>query len=517
VVGWDSWVVIPLATANLDAARRKPGLGLSLETAFDASAAEWLAIAHELGQEATAGLAHTPACVSNASDFGQMLAWTRLVAEWAAETPTTLVVCDDPWLFRHLRQLPGVTAGQAPALWPKALAMAMRGTAARLKAAGRAIWLSLAMRRHTKAQPSGAAWLLVYAHPRSTAEGEDAYFGDCPVRFPALRRVLHVDGGQAASGRLVYKAGRTASLHGWGSIWFALRLPFARWCPRRHAPHGTVDWLVRRAAAREAATAQPAAILWQQHCQTRWLTSTRPRLVAWPWENHAWERALVRTAHRLGVSTIGYQHSVVGPQMLNYSLGSNPDGPASIPQRILCSGGSTRAQLAGCGIPVERLDVGGALRFADVKAVRWDPTAPVFVALPFDGAVAAEMVAAAAAVAAGGRRFIVKAHPMLPYHFDPPPGVAITTRALQQQEAVSAVLFAATTVGLEAALLNLPVLRFRPADRLSINIFPSSITAPVTDARHLGQHLDSVVPIPGIARDQVFAPVNLELWSELFA
>jgi hypothetical protein len=517
VAGWDDWVALPHSAAQLDPTRAKTGVGAALEAAFDQSAAEWLALGRDLGCDKSASLAHTPACVTNASDTGQMMAWGRLVSAWAAEPSTTLVICDDPWMHRYLRDQPNVTTTGVPALWPQVASLAVRGVLARLKAAARAALLSLTMRRNHNTADDGAAWLLVYAHPRSTRQGDDAYFGDSLLRYPGLRRVMHVDGGWSAIRRLVGGAGRSASLHGWGSAWFAITLPFAFWRPRREVRRGRFGWLVRRAAMREAGTAQAAAIAWQRHCQERWLTAVRPRLVAWPWENHAWERALVRAARRRGIATIGYQHSVVGSRMLNYGAGSNPDGLDSIPDRVLCSGASTCEQLALWGVPGSSLAISGALRFVDPTSVPHDPMAPVFIALPFDWAVAEEMVSAAIAAARRGWRFVIKPHPMMPYPVKPSDGIAVTNELLQRQPAVSQVVFAATSVGLEAALMGLPVLRFRPARRLSIDVFPAGIVAPVTEAGRLAEDLQrSVLPLP-LQRSNIFAPVDHDLWRGIFA
>ena len=112
---------------------------------------------------------------------------------------------------------------------------------------------------------------------------------------------------------------------------------------------------------------------------------------------------------------IGYQHSVVGRQMLNYAPQSNPDGLASIPDRILCSGSATAGQLVEWGIPANQVSIGGARRLAEETAPDYARDAPVFLPLPFDKRVSAEMIAAAKSVP--GKTFLVKNHPMTPYAF----------------------------------------------------------------------------------------------------
>ena len=144
---------------------------------------------------------------------------------------------------------------------------------------------------------------------------------------------------------------------------------------------------------------------------------------------------------------------------------------------------------------------------------RYDPKAPVFVALPFDGKVATQMADAARRVASEERRFLLKVHPMTPHYFEPSPGFSHTDSRLEEQEAVSAVLFAATTVGLEAVLMGIPALRFRPDDRISIDILPATVPVGVTGADGLADDLKGLSPPQAVPRDTVFAAVDPTLWE----
>jgi surface carbohydrate biosynthesis protein (TIGR04326 family) len=373
----------------------------------------------------------------------------------------------------------------------------------------------MALRQQKKSAAHGGATLLVYGHPTSTADGIDGYFGDLLKTLPDLTRVLHVDC-NAGRARTLAKDGRTISLHAWCRVTDALALIFARWRPQPQHKAGLNGWLVRRAAAIEGGTAQGAMIAWQQKCQRRWLNETRPRVVAWPWENHSWERDFVRAAHAQGVHTVGYQHSVIGQQMLNYSPASNPDGEGSLPQTIFCTGPATRQQLLDLGVPVERLQIGGALRFSDPPQVRFDAEGPVFIALPFDGETAGQMVAAARALTDKGFRFLIKDHPMTPFKFSSGNGLVRTDKPLQEHSGLRAVIYAATTVGLEAALAGLPTVRFRPEGRLSLNILPKGVDLPVTDAGGLEDALNTLTA-PNLSRDQIFSPVSHALWQRTLA
>lgn len=509
------WVRIPSCAPGvgpaLDAGRELPEIGARLEAAFDAAVRAWWAVARELGREPSAILAHTPSCAANVSDFGEMLAWTKLVDGWAAVPQATLVVCDDPWLFRHLRGRPGVTAGRAPALRPRRIKLALRGLAARTSAAARLACHAMGLRHHRRAAPRGGAALLVYGHPASTARGKDGYFGGLLRDIPKLVRVLHVDCPPARARQLAAD-GRTFSLHGWGNPLFALTLPFARWRPARGHLLGEHGWLVRRAAAKEGGTGQAATIRWQIHCQDRWLARCRPKAVAWPWENHSWERAFVRVARGLGTVTVGYQHATVGRQEINYSVASNPDGEASIPDKVFCSGGATRDQLAEWDIPAARLTVAGALRYERPARPAHDPKAPVFMALPFDSSVAGEMVAAARRASGNEHRFLVKDHPMTPFAFADEDGVTRTDRTLGEQKEISAVVYAATTVGLEAILAGIPTLRFQPRGRVALDILPRGVEVPTAEADGLAAALDHLCDPPEISPERVFAAVDKTLW-----
>ena len=345
---YTSWAAITGEPRGLDPARLRPDLAADLERAFDDSAEEWWSVARTLAGAPGAAFAHAPAAAANVSDFGVMLAWTRLIDRWAREAQPTLVLCDDPYLFRHFAARAGITAGCAPALALRALRLMLRGTCARLAVSVRLAAAALAMGGdHAKAR-RGGAWLLAYGHPASTPDGDDGYFGDLMRSLSGLTRALHVDCAPARARALA--GARTVSLHAFGGPLAALSLVFTRWRPTPAQRRGPLGWLVRRAAALEGGTAQAAAIRWQTLCQAAWLRTVKPASVAWPWENHAWERALVRDARRHGVHTIGYQHSVIGRQMLNYAPFSAPDGAACLPDNILCAGDSTRRRLLAWGV-----------------------------------------------------------------------------------------------------------------------------------------------------------------------
>lgn len=510
--GWTYWVAI-MAESDLDPARRMADLPQMLEQAFDNGIEDLLALGRALGAEPSAAVAHAPACASNVSDLGTVLAWDRLVRQWAAESPQILVVCDDPWLFRHWAAVTGVRAGSPPALLKRYLCLGLRGLAARLAVSLRMVRAARALRHHTKAVKLGAPALMVYGHPQSNASGGDAYFGGLMSEIAGLTRILHVDCPPARAADL-FDGGRTLSLHGFGSVTAAIGLWRAVWRPRVTGPYAQ---LIRRAAALEGGTGTPAMIAWQLHCQQRWLAAAKPKAVAWPWENHSWERVFVRQARSLGVTTVGYQHATVGRRETNYNPRSNSDGEASLPDRLLCVGAADRARLEGWGCPAARLGIGGALRFPQGKSPVFDAQAPLFLALPFDGVIAAEMVAAIRPVAAAGRRVLVKDHPMSPFAFEPSAGLERCVIPLSEQSAISAVVYCITSVGLEALLAGLPTIRFMPQSRPVVDIMPNGVVVPVATAANLGEMLDKATPPDRVSRDWVFAAPDVPMWRQVLA
>lgn len=510
---YDTWLAIGPTLRRPEAGQELVISGDVIGAAFDRCADEWFQLARTLARNSSARLAHTPVCAPNVSDFGLMLAWTQVVRGLVADQRRTLVICDDPWVHRHLATVPGVTASRGLPILGKELRLRWRGIFARALSAVKLAVATIRCRGDGRRVQRGGPWLLAYGHPASDASGKDAYFGDLMRRTPTLRRVLHVDLPAAKAARFA-SFGRTISLHAWGNLRVAGGLIGARWRPSSDDLAGPHSWLVRRAAALEGATAQAAMIKWQTECQRAWLDDVRPAVVVWPWENYAWERCLVVEARRRGVRTIGYQHSVIGRQMLNCSPASSPADVDLIPDLLFCNGPATRNQLESWKIPAERLQVAGALRFPAISGPRHDPTGPVFLALPFDDNIAHQMIESARRVATGRFHFLVKEHPMFPKKFTETEQVRRTTIPLLQQEALAAVVYAATTVGLEAILSGIPTVRYVPAGCLALDILPEGIQAQTADAEGLGAALEALPPPPRVDRSSVFASVNDELWRQ---
>lgn len=507
------WFAITGTSANLDPKHKLLNLGQRLEETFDDIRDDWWALGHKLGQTPSARLAHMPTAASYNCDFGLMMAWSRLTEAVASAPVRCLVVCDDPWIFRQLASIKGVEAGQAPPLFPQLLKRWTRGWFARVKLTISVIVAHIRLRKSRANNVQGTNTLLVYGHPGSNTEGHDAYFGSLMDDMPALGRMVHTDGDVNLTLELA-KDGRTAGLHAWGSILFAPFLFFQRWQPGPSDLEGPYNWILRRAVTFENATAAPAANYWQMHCQERWLKSQRPKTVVWPWENHPWEREFCRSAKRQHIKTRGYQHAVIGPHQFNPGPASNPDGLTSIPDRIICSGPAYHDQLLTWGIPTDQLCIGGAFRISRFDGNYYDADGPVFVATSSFAPITEQMMLAVQSAVKPGRKFIVKIHPLYPQNIKETENISLTNHTIPEQQGLSAVFYGTGTSGLEGLLAGVPTFRFRPDDRVAINVLPEGAKAEPVSIDTLGNALDQAkIPDP-LNWESIYSPVDQALWQK---
>jgi hypothetical protein len=517
---YDQWFAvggIDPDTLDLPSDRMMPNTPELLERAFEDGRDLWWRMGRALAAQPSADISHAAACASFGSDFGVMLGWDRLVRKVAAEGIRTLVICDDPYLFRHLSGLSGVAAGRLPGVRRYALRRAARGLLARTLVAFRVTRASVFLRRDRARYTFGAPGLIVYGHPKTRADGTDVYFGDLMTRFPEIWRVLHTDCGLARAGELG-AAQRTVSAHAWGSPVYALvRLPWVRWRPAiKDSLCREFSWLIRRSATHENGGGGPAMNRWQTHCQARWLRATRPRAVAWPWENFAWERALVRAARKLDVGTVGYQHTVIGPHQINYSARCNPDAPVSIPDTIVADGPAYRKEMIDWGLPAKTVVDGGAFRITEpFQHPVYNPMAPVYVALSANLTIAARQVAVAGRIAVAGFKVVVKQHPMYPISFAETDNLTRTETSLAEYPALSCVVYCTGASAVDALLAGVPGVRLRFADQISIDVLPNDVQGAVADVGEILSFVRDPVPPASVVWRDLFSPVDYRIWSKL--
>ncbi|MBX9634951.1 MAG: hypothetical protein K2X44_08215 [Magnetospirillum sp.] len=512
---WTGWCAVdPDAGAGLPRERRV-NLSVRLEDALTAIRSEWWNLGRILAATPTAELAHMPTCGTYSSDTGLMMAWVHVVTQLAADPATTLVICPDPWVFRQMAALPGVQAGRAPSILPQVVRLRLRGMLARCKVAATVAVAAVKTRATRKNHGQGDAVIQVYGHPASTPQGKDAYFGDLMIRQPDLKRMMHTD---CPAGRALELAadGRTASLHAWGNPLKAAGLVFARWRPTAEQCRGPYGPLIQRAAEKEGGGGAAALNRWQMWCHRAWLADRKPAVIAWPWENHPYERDLVRSARARGVRTVGYQHTVMGPHMFNQSPQPNPDGLGSIPDLLVANGPAYARQLADWGIPAQRLAIGGAFRLPPVR-MTFDAAAPVFVALSNDANKNDQILAALESMADSGLTFLLKEHPMYPYAFSETATIRRTNAYMPDAGPLRAVLYSTGTSGLEALAGGLPTFRFRPDGIIALDILPPGVLAVTVDAGTLRVALSAPLTPPDLRREDVLADVDYAFWRAILA
>ena len=103
---------------------------------------------------------------------------------------------------------------------------------------------------------------------------------------------------------------------------------------------------------------------------------------------------------------------------------------------------------------------------------------------------------------------------MTPFGFDEGPGVKPTTQPLDRQRGLAAVIYAMTTVGLEAVIGGLPTVCFRPENRIPSDPVPESFAVPSATAETLAETLDSLKPPAPIDPESVFAKPRPEIWRD---
>ena len=506
------WYSVTGTKVGLDNSLLIDDIGQLLEENFTDIGELWWKLGEELGKTKGGKFAHMPTAASYNSDFGQMLAWTKVTKILAAREGIFIAICDDPWVFRQLSQIDGVEPGEFPHLWTKVLFLVVRGYLARTRLAWKNSFAAILFRKQAKNLGSFETALLAYAHPQSEPDGSDAYFGDLVNKVSSMKRLIHTDGKISLSRRLMGK--NTASLHGWGRIFYSFQLVFNKWKPDFSKISGDYIWLIRRSVAIENGGAGIAANSWQMHCQKNFILELKPKIIMWPWENHPWERELTRCAKNQKIRTIGYQHAVIGSQQFNPCPKSNFDGLESIPSKIICSGTAYHDQLLRWGIPEDRLVIGGAFRFTKVNSGHYNPKGPVFVAASADTEITETLMEAVVSAQGGGRKFLVKNHPLYPKNITETETIKVTDKTIPEQCGISAVVYGTGASGLEGLLAGIPTFRIRPHNKVAVNVLPEGIDAVPFSVSRLREELDKAVPPKKLWWEKIYAPVTLDVWRE---
>jgi hypothetical protein len=95
----------------------------------------------------------------------------------------------------------------------------------------------------------------------------------------------------------------------------------------------------------------------------------RLKSLIFTYENNAWDKAVIATLHKIYPPTtiIGYQHSTVSTNQLNFNLASDERTIELLPDYIITNGKYPYNFLSRHGYPLNRLVFGGALRYYSIK------------------------------------------------------------------------------------------------------------------------------------------------------
>src|SRR6185369_10327553 len=100
---------------------------------------------------------------------------------------------------------------------------------------------------------------------------------------------------------------------------------------------------------------------------------------------------------------------------------------------------------------------------------------PVLFALCTDRETARQMIDAAQKLAATGRRVLVKEHPMAPSLLPVPSSVERVTEDIDGVGGLAAIVYAASTIGLEAMAAGVPAFRFLPERIIALDPLPAQV------------------------------------------
>ena len=185
-----------------------------------------------------------------------------------------------------------------------------------------------------------------------------------------------------------------------------------------------------------------------------------------------------------------------------------------LPDAIVCTGAAPL--FADRLRPRRTAIVGGSLRAVVFQPLRRDAQA---VFLDFQHrTIAREMVAVAEALAAKGWPVQVRRHPMMPPGEVPVPARLLTDRPLTQQDGLSAVVYAMSSIGLEATGGGLPVVRFRSESMFAqIAVLPDGRDVPATNAAGLEPVLKNLAAAAPFDAGRYFAVISRSgiAWSSI--
>lgn len=499
---------------------------------------------------------------AGASDLFLLICYQHMVAclerTRKVDEPTLVLVIEDPWLFRQLKEVwwgrNGIEfQGTAP-LWPFCLRAMALGIAARfvrtLYLAKNYLLQAWCWTRQKPAIPTRPK-VGIYSLPqaRSLAEPDgwiDPYLGNLSALlekagYTVLRFSPPEMGGfeRALGRRCQYFRPLILSL----TVSGVLGALFATWRPKwpssSEVAGQPIQWLLLREWWKDRWRSSYFLYRIFSQCLLKLLEAEQFAALVYPYENQPWEKLLVLNARSRGVATIGYYHSAgLARFTLSFFHGAGESDYLPLPDLIVTSGSYAQELFGTEGTPSDRLVMGGSLRFQYV--LNYDEPVPVpspggtvrvLVALPLDVTLARHLLyVLRQAFPDGGRAegigFSVKIHPVCPITRKSIrwPAAIVSGRFSDVLRSHHILLYSGSSTGLEALAMRRRVIRYRPELLLDLDVAAFIGGQDIADCsdHDLRTTILSVArapaPLSGKERSEslkrIFAPVQESVWLE---
>jgi hypothetical protein len=208
--------------------------------------------------------------------------------------------------------------------------------------------------------------------------------------------------------------------------------------------------------------------------------------LTYPFENHAWEKAVCSAVRSVSGRTtlIGFQHSTIYSTLLNYFIAPCESTAPFLPHRIVTSGSRAHDLLAHSGYPGGMIRRGGAIRFlrGNEGAAPAPKSGPftILVAPTVDINESTELIIRVLDACADlpEVQIVIRCHPDLPFdHIAPlleqplPRNATAGPGSMAQLQDAGVLVFASTSVAMEALSMGVPVIQITTMDPLIGNRF----------------------------------------------
>lgn len=500
--------------------------------------------------------------IAGASDLFLLVCYQHLADHLIRARQTDdrplLVVVEDSWLFRQLRE---VWTGKAEVefrgtvpLWPACLRASVLGVAARV------VWTVRLLKNYllqtwfwkwqkTVTPPRTEIGIYSLPQARSLAEPDgwiDPYFGDLSTRLEQAGYSVcrfsppEVGGFERALGER-HQYLRPLVLY--ITVGGVVRAIFASWRPRwpscPEVGGQPVHWLLLREWWKDRWRSSYFLFRVFFQCMLRFLETEQFAALIYPYENQPWEKMLVLSARARGMMTIGYYHSAgLGRFLLQYFHGVGEIDFLPLPDLIVTSGPYAHELLGTGGTPPDRLVMGGSLRFQylwhynePVPTLSSGDPVRILVATPLNLALARHLLyALRRAFPDGGRaegvEFAVKSHPMCPVSEESLrwPATIVAGTFEEAIRPCAVVISSGSSTGMEALAMGRRVLRYRSELLLDLDVAEFIGGEDIVDCgdHDLRAKIISVIQAPAQrprgewseSLKRVFAPVDDKVWLE---